>query len=596
MINKNKVLIGIIVFVCAAMLLNAQLKTNPKGIVGTIENKSYTFAEYNDILSNYYNYWQSREGTLSATRRKELNDRCWDELVGRAIYDKEIRRRGLKITDQDALNSVLKNPPMQVKQLEALKTNGKFDDAKFKQAMEVDAKFKESVLNLVKETMIYDKLFDTIKSQARAKPDSLKEVWMKNNNTADVKVIFFDYTKLPEIPIPDAEALSFYNENKERYKRDPARRYRYIKIASDMFVKVVIDSIYNALINGADFATMAKDLSEDPGSGQNGGDLGWFGKGRMVKPFEDAAFTLEINAISEPVKSQFGYHIIQTLEKRTNDNGEEEVRARHILRKTETNDETKQKVRQHAEEIYDIVKQQGLTQTAALKGLSISETQEIYEKDKAIREFGTHPTLISGAFINPLGYHPEIVTDRNNDLFISELSDSIGYHFSSFEKEKAGIVRNLEKEKKIAENKRNARNFFDMHKGQDYIDVAQRDSIKIVEAKDIKEGSSFPEIGNVKPLTDAVMAADTGQYTSLIENEQNAYLAFVSKRTKPDLKEWEKQKNKIITDENTKMKTSHLNNWYYKERQKLKVEDKRSEYYELSKPQGSPQQIQINPQ
>jgi peptidyl-prolyl cis-trans isomerase D len=71
--------------------------------------------------------------------------------------------------------------------------------------------------------------------------------------------------------------------------------------------------IYKRLKEGADFAELAKTSSKDTGSGVNGGDLGWFGKGQMVPEFEEAAFKLKVGEISEPVKSQFGYHIIQVL-------------------------------------------------------------------------------------------------------------------------------------------------------------------------------------------------------------------------------------------------------------------------------------------
>lgn len=71
--------------------------------------------------------------------------------------------------------------------------------------------------------------------------------------------------------------------------------------------------IYERLQDGEDFATVAQEVSKDTGSGANGGDLGWFGRGAMVPEFEKVAFNLEIGEISEPVQSEFGYHIIQTL-------------------------------------------------------------------------------------------------------------------------------------------------------------------------------------------------------------------------------------------------------------------------------------------
>lgn len=73
------------------------------------------------------------------------------------------------------------------------------------------------------------------------------------------------------------------------------------------------NAIYERLQDGEDFAQLAQELSKDTGSGAAGGDLGWFGRGAMVAPFEDAAFSLEVGEIGEPIQSDFGYHVIQAL-------------------------------------------------------------------------------------------------------------------------------------------------------------------------------------------------------------------------------------------------------------------------------------------
>jgi len=73
-------------------------------------------------------------------------------------------------------------------------------------------------------------------------------------------------------------------------------------------------AVIERLKKGESFAVVAKELSIDKGSGKRGGDLGYFGRGMMVKPFEEAAFKLEKGQMSDPIKTEFGYHIIKRLD------------------------------------------------------------------------------------------------------------------------------------------------------------------------------------------------------------------------------------------------------------------------------------------
>ena len=140
--------------------------------------------------------------------------------------------------------------------------------------------------------------------------------------------IFLDKTLFANIKVTDADALKYYNENKDRF----------VKPEIDAECKKAAMDKANELIgklkqNPAEFAALAKANSICP-SKENGGSLGAFGKGQMVPEFEKAAFALAVGQISAPVETQFGYHIIRR-DASVEGDPKESIRASHILIKVE---------------------------------------------------------------------------------------------------------------------------------------------------------------------------------------------------------------------------------------------------------------------
>ncbi len=119
-----------------------------------------------------------------------------------------------------------------------------------------------------------------------------------------------DQTKAAATP---EAARKLYDDTVKAMKPEEEVRARHILVEQEDEAK----KAYARVKAGEDFAKVADELSKDPGSKKDGGDLGFFTKERMVAPFAEAAFKLKPNEISEPVKSQFGWHVIQVLERRT---------------------------------------------------------------------------------------------------------------------------------------------------------------------------------------------------------------------------------------------------------------------------------------
>jgi parvulin-like peptidyl-prolyl isomerase len=149
---------------------------------------------------------------------------------------------------------------------------------------------------------------DKTKYEKQLKEQGLTEKQVRNDIRAQIvsEKIFEQVTK--DVKVNDADIASYYEKNKQQYSQPESRDVRHILVKT----KKQADDLYAQLQNGGDFAALAKKFSEDTGSKANGGKL-TISKGQTVAPFDQTAFLLKKNEISKPVKTEFGYHIIQPL-------------------------------------------------------------------------------------------------------------------------------------------------------------------------------------------------------------------------------------------------------------------------------------------
>ncbi len=149
-----------------------------------------------------------------------------------------------------------------------------------------------------------------------------------------------------DIKVSDKEVEEYYKLHKDKYKEKEAVKARHILVKVDKdgdkkawsAAEKKAEMIREKAVKGSDFAALAKEYSDDPGSKSNGGDLGFFTRGRMVPEFEKAAFSLKKGEISQPVKTAFGYHVIKLEDKKkghqkTLDEVREEIRQELLKEK-----------------------------------------------------------------------------------------------------------------------------------------------------------------------------------------------------------------------------------------------------------------------
>lgn len=202
-----------------------------------------------------------------------------EKITKDEFYDQLVTQNG-----EQVLNSLIAEKIME---LEVEKLNIEITDA------EMDAELAE-----MQDYYGGEEEFNTFLTYVGYSLDDIK-----NNIETSIK-----YEKIlePYIEITEKEMKEYFETNKALFNQTEQVKARHILVET----KEQADEVKSKLNNGEDFAELAKEYSKD-GSSEKGGDLGYFGRGEMVSPFEEAAFSMEVNEISEPVESQWGFHIIK---------------------------------------------------------------------------------------------------------------------------------------------------------------------------------------------------------------------------------------------------------------------------------------------
>ena len=205
---------------------------------------------------------------------------------------------------------------------------------------------------------------DAFKQMLQARGVTLEKLRADAAQTIAVNLMLKNELE-PKVVVSDADARSFYDQNRPRFRQEESVHASHILIrvpeqadaAARAKAKTQADDLLAQVKKGAEFGDLAKKFSQDPGSAQNGGDLGFFSKGQMVPAFEAAAFSLKPGETSGVVETPVGYHIIRVSEtKAGRDLGYEEVKA-------QIEDYLKQQIRERkSQEFVDQLKAKGKVQ------------------------------------------------------------------------------------------------------------------------------------------------------------------------------------------------------------------------------------------
>ena len=345
------------------------------GVVGSVNGDKITSQQYDFAVRQQVALMRQQNSNqdLNANQYAAANEQAWDALVRSMLIQQAVADRKIKVSDAEVLDVFQNNPPAELLN-QFRDENGTVNMEAYYAALQNPDNDWSSAEAYIRSLLPQQKLYDEIAATAVVDGSAVREEYIRQTGRAVAEYIGVLFTEVGADYEPsEAEVTAWYAAHPDDYQIGEQAQVKVVTFAktpSDADTEDVLSfakEIREQILSGSkEFATAATEYSEDAGSAARGGDLGRFDRTRMVAPFTEAAFSLPVGEVSEPVRTKFGWHLIEVTEQEIDPKTNEvvEVTARHILLKVTPGPDTLELIREAADDFRNRVTGETFAQTA----------------------------------------------------------------------------------------------------------------------------------------------------------------------------------------------------------------------------------------
>ncbi len=550
--------------------------------VGSVNGEPITRTLYSNSFTQVYDQMKQQRGgeyEPNQMERMMMAEQAWELAIQKILMAEEIEKLDITVSDAELVDFLRRNPHPTLQQVFRTE-DGQFDYQAYLSSLsdpEVDwTELERWGRSLLPEL----KLQAYISSQVHVSDQEIMERFERE--TIEVKARYV------EIPLPAEEGAyepsereidSLYTEISDSFTIPESRRVELIAIdkkpteADEREVLDRIEEIRGEIASGRDFAEMAKTYSEDPMTAEKGGDLGFFGRGDMVGEFEEAAFALDVGEISEPVRTEFGYHLIE-LEERKTEKGEEKIRARHILMKVEPGYETIDSLSTLIRELNEEIKDKGFEKAAERRGLTLLEP-EPFRDGYFIEGIGFAPRVVNFAF----SHEPNSISaplEEEKAVYYVKVVEKIGERIESEDEVRMQLVDRIRRNRVEEATRKRAESLRKQAVTSGNLEsAALAAGLKIEETPYFKRGDVLPGIGGNTPFAVAAHLLQVDEISPPVRSGKAYFLIRVTDRKPPDMDLFAERSPEIAEQLNRDKTMRYIAGWFDEIRQKAEVVDRR---------------------
>ena len=571
-------------------------RVDPSTAIGVVNGQKISPDDFSRAVSARLEQVRSSGREITDRDFDQARKQVWDDYIREILISQSIDNLEISATDQEVLYHLQNIPPPFLISDPAFQTNGEFDRAKYEQAINNPSGNEWAQI----EQFMKDTYIPNIKLQEMVNADLIisdEDVWKSYikqhvNYTIDGVHITTNTVK-DDVEVPTEEELfDKYTDDIDDFYREEMRNLEIVswekKPSSDDTSRVVdeCEQIINQLNNGSDFAELADTYSQDPGNqvspdSGKGGELGWFGKGQMVKPFEEAAFIAKTGDVVGPVLSRFGYHIIKVNDRR-NENDKEEINASHILLKIEmgpnTNDALKRKSTLFSYDASD--PKIGFSAALDSHQVTAKKITKILDETINLQNYGAFREAIRFAYNSEIN---DVSDPMQNDRYfiVAKLDSILPEGTKSFEEVENQIKNSINQERQFAQAEmlagklrnelENGSTFQQLKDTYENIDLISGDTKLLIR--------SFQSLGKSNYLVGALSKAKKGDLVGPLKTPRGYGIVNIVDISPIDSTDFEMKRDVIYDNLSNQKRNSNFQSWYDNILDNAKIIDNRKYYF-----------------
>ncbi len=562
-----------------------------RDVAATVGDEEISYSEFQQQyrgLEDRYRQTFGAQFNRDMAKQFNLPIQALDQLINRRIMLMEAREIGLRATDKELQDAILGYPAFQDE-------NGDFiGTERYEQVLRANRLSFNDFENSIRQDVLLSKLNSVLAQTSYISDAEVESSYREEAERAQVRFVqlpasqFTEVTasqedleshfaenqadyELPEqrmasylladtvqlrreIEIPEEELTAYYESQSEEFTREEQVRARHVllRVTPDRPAEQAeqeLRAIRKRVEAGEDFSELAEEFSDDEDTSSRGGNLGFFGRNRMVKAFEDAAFGAAVGDLVGPIKTDFGYHLIDVQAHREGglqpfDQVKAVVRSRLVAERVQEIAESKiQDIAQRIE-TEKLTSAEDLANLASEEGLEV-KTTELFGLGDNVVGVGRAPDFNAAAFeLEAGGISKPVKLPRGWAILqLSEIKPPRLPELSEVESQVRQAVE--EKNRKVAavaklEEMRRA-----LETGANFEELAAEQGLELQDSGEFGRFGTITGLGSNQAVINAALGLDAGQLGGPVESDLGAVLFEVTERKTFDAEEFETEKATI---------------------------------------------------